>query len=582
MATRRIWSRLFGRTWSFHSRKPRRVAPRTRLFAAALEAREVPAVYTVTSLGDSGLNTLRNAINSANTSVGADTINITVSGTITLTTGSLDITDAVTIVGPGVSQLTIKNGATDRIFNTSGAAAKSAISLSGMTITGGKPAGGGGGIFVNDEALTLNNCKVSGNVSQADGGAILVGGLGSLTLGNCTITGNTANGANSEGGGLAFSDAANVVISQSLISGNIAGSDGGGIYFFKNGTLLMDASAVINNETAGDGAGIYAFGASFTGNIYNTTISGNTTSAAGHSGGGIMLKGLATLNLKNSTVVENTATTAGGGAAVVSGTLNLDSTVVASNKATTGAEISGTVNSAKSFIGVTTGATVVGTALTGNPQLSLLGFWGGPQPGYKPLVGSPLINAGANPAGLAFDQRGVSRTIGAGTDIGSIEFSDTLYVTNTSDSGAGSLRRAVDDSNIDSSIDTITFDPTLFATPQKLSLFSEIDVTDSVVVQGPGNVTVNAVGVGRHFNIDGANKLDVTLSGMTLFNGKVASGNGGAVRIADENVTLSQMTLIGNSAPAGAGGAIAVESSLGKLQLDDCVSSGNSAGQNGG
>ena len=70
------------------------------------------ATYTVGNLNDSGSSSLRDAIAQANANPGADTITFAsnVSGTITLTSGSLHIYDAVDIQGPGAGTLTIDGG----------------------------------------------------------------------------------------------------------------------------------------------------------------------------------------------------------------------------------------------------------------------------------------------------------------------------------------------------------------------------------------------------------------------------------------------------------------------------------------
>ena len=81
-------------------------AKRTALtLGAALAA--VPAAhaapFTVSNLNDAGPGSLRQAIEDANGLAGADTIGFQagLTGTITLTTGQLEITDSVDIQGPG-------------------------------------------------------------------------------------------------------------------------------------------------------------------------------------------------------------------------------------------------------------------------------------------------------------------------------------------------------------------------------------------------------------------------------------------------------------------------------------------------
>src|SRR5262249_42274201 len=132
-----------------------------------LEDRTVPAVFFVTDTFDTGTGSLRNAITNAKNFAGPDTIQFfSVTGTITLTSRQLAIsdTDGLEIQGPGADKLTITGNGASRTFNTSGSTAGVAINLSGMTITGGNAAGGGG-VLVGDEAVTLNNCVVSNNTS---------------------------------------------------------------------------------------------------------------------------------------------------------------------------------------------------------------------------------------------------------------------------------------------------------------------------------------------------------------------------------------------------------------------------------
>ena len=69
------------------------VAPR-RLNLVSLEDRTVPATFTVVNGNDAGVGSLRDAVNSANTMTGADTITFA-SGisTVALTSAELLLTD---------------------------------------------------------------------------------------------------------------------------------------------------------------------------------------------------------------------------------------------------------------------------------------------------------------------------------------------------------------------------------------------------------------------------------------------------------------------------------------------------------
>ena len=92
---------------------PRRQPARKRAAQPRLEWLEgrtlLSTTFTVTNLHDSGDGSLRQAILDANTQSGADVIKFdsNLRGTITLTSGELDITTSLKINGPGADQLTI-------------------------------------------------------------------------------------------------------------------------------------------------------------------------------------------------------------------------------------------------------------------------------------------------------------------------------------------------------------------------------------------------------------------------------------------------------------------------------------------
>jgi hypothetical protein len=125
--------------------------------------------FTVTSLNDSGMGSLRQAILDANSNPGDDTINITVTGTIPLDSALPDLSTNMTINGPGARLLTVSRNTTDRIriFTiTSGAT----VNISGLRVSEGytadgtdnPPAVSGGGIY-NSGTLTLTGVNVANN-----------------------------------------------------------------------------------------------------------------------------------------------------------------------------------------------------------------------------------------------------------------------------------------------------------------------------------------------------------------------------------------------------------------------------------
>jgi hypothetical protein len=151
---------------------------------------------------------------------------------------------------------------------------------------------------------------------------------------------------------------------------------------------------------------------------------------------------------------------------------------------------------------------------------------------------------------------------------------DTITVTNTNDSGAGSLRQALADANDG---DTITF-----AVSGTIGLTSgELLVDKSITISGPGvdNLAVDSNAKSRVFYI--ASGKTVSLSGLTIRNGN-ASGDvpdGGGIYNEHATLALSNCTISDNSAFRNGGGIL---SGGATLTLNSCVITGNITGNEGG
>ncbi|MGO9913133.1 MAG: beta strand repeat-containing protein, partial [Isosphaeraceae bacterium] len=177
------------------------------------------------------------------------------------------------------------------------------------------------------------------------------------------------------------------------------------------------------------------------------------------------------------------------------------------------------------------------------------------------------------------------------------EFSKDIYiqsgylVTNTNDSGPGSLRQAIAYAELLSGNETVMFDPTVFSTPQTITLTSGqlnlTDATGTLTIQGPGAnlLSVNGNNASRVFYLPYSNEGDsASLDGLTVSGGSASNGGG-----LDNNfgtLTLANCTVSGNSAngvnqvtPGDGGGVCNVG---GSVTLTNCTISGNTTnGVNG-
>jgi hypothetical protein len=309
-----------------------------RLRVEALEDRCLPSTFTVTNLLDSGAGSLRAAVVAANASPGADTIDFATTGNIALTSGQLEITDSLTINGPGESALTVSGEGLSRVFAIAG---DPTVMIADLTVANGwTDDSPGGGISMVGGTLTLDRVTVSGNsavgstATRYGAPAALGGGLyvegGTLALNQCTVSGNSAVGApgsfywyDSENGTYSVGDGVGgglyvaggtLTLDQSTVSGNYAiGGAGTSSFAYggrggnaQGGGLSIDGGMVHVNQSTVSSNGAYG-GAG--GGDWSVTYGGSGGSATG---GGISVQ-RGTLEVRQSTISQNEA--AGGSGA---------------------------------------------------------------------------------------------------------------------------------------------------------------------------------------------------------------------------------------------------------------------------
>ena len=242
-----------------------------------------------------------------------------------------------------------------------------------------------------------------------------------------------------------------VDITQSTVSSNTAANEGGGLWNQTGVTMTVLASTVDNN-TAAEGGGIYNNTAGMV-SVLRSTISSNTAST---SGGGITNNGLS-FDLNAVTVALNNSAGGGGGIDAVND-VSLKNSIVATNTAALGNDVSGSFTSND-------------YNLIGNDDLNIFATQPNDIEGVDPALG-PLQNNGGttfthalmnpsqavnngDPADTFADQIGQT-VFGSARDIGAFEgqfvlsvgdvFNENSFTMYPNPSNDGTLNIALDNS----------------------------------------------------------------------------------------------------------------------------------------
>ena len=243
-----------------------------------LEARAVLSTFLVQNLSDHGDGSLRAAIEQANSNPGPDVIRFQrgVQGTIALTSGQLEITDALRIQGPGESSLTVSGNSLSRVFKVNTQAGE--VFLRGFTIADGLAAQpedvgivvvrGGGILSVQShlrlQNVTFKNNRADGRINPwpADvvgGGAIANSESAVLQVSRCTFVGNSASGGSNYafGGAIASVTSSQASIRNSTFTGNqVNGGNtnyGGAVASFGGSSAEISQSEFVSNKAVGAG-----------------------------------------------------------------------------------------------------------------------------------------------------------------------------------------------------------------------------------------------------------------------------------------------------------------------------------------
>ena len=318
------------------------------------------------------------------------------------TEGGIVLDRDLFLIGAGAGRTIVQASesletAVDRVFTIGEGAT---VVLRDISMRHGHPQGEcprGGGAIANFGILWLDRCVVERNIGQCGGG--LMNRDGDVYAYDCMFVENQSDG------GL------NMMGVQGMGSG-------GGIKNVK-GHMVLDGCTIANNIARKKGGAIKncCLG---TLTMINCTVSGNRCAS-----GGVHLNGPALID--HCTIAFNTAPFSLGAGIFVNSASVVRNSIIAGNTrgdVTVEVEEEGAL---AEFVNVWIGDGRTGIgSYAGDPLLGPLGAHGGPTWTHPLLSGSPAIDAGIfEPDGPSLDQRGVSRPVGATSDLGAFEVQPT-------------------------------------------------------------------------------------------------------------------------------------------------------------
>ncbi|MEN0110370.1 MAG: choice-of-anchor Q domain-containing protein [Planctomycetota bacterium] len=392
-------------------------------------ASAVSSAIVVTNTLDGGAGSLRDAIDTANATPGLDTITFdpavfSTPQSIGLPGGTLEVSDALVLTGPGADLLTIFAGTDARhlTVDDGDAAREIDVTISGVTFTGsslgnnGPPQPASGGAILNEENLTLDAVAVIDN-SVTEAGAGLLN-RGTVTITDSTFTDNRAGQRFAGGFGGGIANAGDAFIARTTIDSNFAFFFGGGIY---NSGVMTVTQSTVSGNIGGEAAG----GIENTGvlTVTETTISDNL---ATNFGGGVSNASPATLFVTQSTFADNVSSLGGPGIYNL-GAATVFGSIFANATGGPAVNLDGTFSGAFNLVEDGSGTGLTGT-IVAPAGIGGLADNGGPTATHALLPGSPAIDAiFATVGGSPADQRGLARVADgdgdgvARTDIGAFE-----------------------------------------------------------------------------------------------------------------------------------------------------------------
>jgi beta-glucanase (GH16 family) len=359
-----------------------------------------PCEVIVNNTADTGVGSLRRALNSVCAGGTVSFSDALAGQTITLLSGPLTLGKNVTIDGSAAPDLALSGNDTDRVFIVNAGATATIKSLTVTKGYGWQLAGG----ILNNGTLTMDHVLLTANTMATNAGDFWQGG-----------------------GGIYNGDGATLHLIDSSVTDNHAAWSGGGVYSFFNTTTTIVRSTISGNVSNDVGGAIRSLGDM---TITDSTLSGNR-STGWH--GGAIFHTDGDMEILNSTIANNigpdwapSAVFIGEWGAVVP-SLKLTNTIITGNQwyaceqFASGGVVS-LISGGNNLIQDGSCNPVGSDIINSNAQIGPLSDNGGPTLTLALLPGSPAIDAANDSLCPATDQRGITRPQGTHCDIGAYEY----------------------------------------------------------------------------------------------------------------------------------------------------------------
>lgn len=526
-----------------------------------------PAEWWVDPAGDDALNDCRSAATPCKTIGGA--IGKAAGGdTIHVATGTyaehLTVDKALTFAGAGAANTIVDGTSNGRIFDVT-----AAVTMQDLALRNGWVSGSNIGAALRTTApLTLTRVVVANSTAYYGGG---VAAAADVNVSNSRFEDNVATGPNinntvrNGGGGLYVTG--NLVVADTHFLRNRSAGTGGGISLRGNATIT--GGSFVDNATtyaaAGSGAAIGINGTLF---MSGTQVIRNT---GGQSGGAVIAGDGEAATGGDTTVInvlfqENSSTVKSGGALYTYGNLVATNTQFLTNTAYTkkgAVSVAGGASiSGSLFQGNTTAGYDGAIGVSGNLEISDSQFYSNTAATFAGAL--EAVGPEAIISNCRFEGNRAGTFGGAFVTNSAVTMTGSQFINNRSNGRAGAML---------TDYGTVAISNTHFAGNSAGDYGGAYVSTGSLVLTNSDFLTNTASGDAGALNVEGA----ATLTDV-LLEGNHAGGKGGALLNYYAIAELHNVTVRSNQAGSGGG----VYNLGGSLQVFTSTMSSNTAANGGG